>query len=436
MFMLIIHVIAIVLALTISQQHRLIAASIVIPVNKHTDIVKPLYTALAHFNTSSYLYYSHQNDVPSSLPQNLLILDLDAPFIWHYSYPPQESCDSCPYPVTCEESSCTDLRTTFSYQSLSPSTPCPPSTNSSLYEGYSNCEVCPVNIINPVRPVTGSCDQVIITHYEIMFPLTNGEVYITYLTAGSAHPWNTDRFPAKVFGVIALSSSPYALPAYLRDPVRKVTALCLPSSLSAPGALFLGAGPYYLPPPRSHVDVRSFLSYVNLRKHPIFFGYFIGVEAIVIKNRSISVPENVTAKISTLDPYTTLRTDVYNGVVRRFLKVTKRIPRAKAVQPFGVCFNVSSGGNGTKVSGVKVANIDLMLEGGKKWSISTANSMKQVTDDVACLAVVDGGPMSEHAIVVGAYQLEDNFLVFDLENGRFGFSSSLLRRQTSCSSFK
>ncbi|KAK9069595.1 hypothetical protein SSX86_011499 [Deinandra increscens subsp. villosa] len=425
MFVLIIQVITIVLALTISHQHRLIASPIVVPVNKHTDAAKPLYSALAHFNTS--YNWHNQNGAPISEPEpeQRLLIDLDAPFIWHYSYPRQESCDTCPLSVTCRESPCTDLRTTFSYQSPS----CPQPTNHSLYDGYYDCEFCPVNIINPV---TGLCEQVIATYDQIMFPLNNSDVYISYYpTAGSTPPWTFDQFPANVFGVIALSSSEYALPAYLHDPVKKVIALCLPSTLSAPGALFLGAGPYYLPPPRSNVDVRSFISYVNLLKRPNSFGYFIGVEAIVIKNRSINVPGNVTAKISTLDPYTTLRTDVYNSVVRRFSKVTKRIPPAKAVEPFGVCFNVTSGGNGTKVP-----DIDLVLEGGKKWSISTANSMKQVTDDVACLAVVDGGPMSEHVIVVGAYQLEDNFLVFDLENGSFGFSSSLLRRQTSCSNFK
>ncbi|MFS7981282.1 putative aspartic peptidase domain superfamily, xylanase inhibitor, Peptidase family A1 [Helianthus anomalus] len=61
--------------------------------------------------------------------------------------------------------------------------------------------------------------------------------------------------------------------------------------------------------------------------------------------------------------------------------------------------------------------------------------MKQVTQGVACLAFVDGGATAEHAIVIGTYQFEDNFLVFDLENSTFGFSSSLLHEQTSCSNF-
>ncbi|KAI3810362.1 hypothetical protein L1987_19974 [Smallanthus sonchifolius] len=303
MFVLI-QAISIVLAF-ISHKHESTAAtvvsspssSIVVPVNKHTDAPNPFYGARAYFNVS---WYS---------PQNLLI-DLDAPFIWHYSYPRQDGCGACPPALTCNEFPCINLRTTYSYQTAS----CPPPTNRS-YEGNFDCELCPVNVIN---------------------------------------------------------------------------------------------------------------------LQPNSFGYFIGVKAIVIRNRSINVPGNTTTKISTLDPYTKLRTDVYNIVVRRFSRVKKRIQPAKLVAPFGLCFNTSV--NGTKV-GIRVPDIDLVVQDGKKWTISSANSIKQVTEDVARLAFVDGGSTSEHAIVVGTYQFEDNFVLFDLENSSFGFSSSLLRRQTSCSNF-
>ncbi|KAJ9535314.1 hypothetical protein OSB04_un001578 [Centaurea solstitialis] len=163
------------------------------------------------------------------------------------------------------------------------------------------------------------------------------------------------------------------------------------------------------------------------------FGYFIGVNSIVIKKRSIDLLGNMTTtKLSTIDPYTSLRSDIYTRMVRRFSMVTKRIPRAELVEPFGLCFSNFS--NGTQVS-IKVPDIELSLQDGKKWIISTANSIKQMTKDVACLAFVDGGPTSEPAIVIGTHQFEDNFLVFDLENWAFGFSSSLIRKQTSCSNF-
>ncbi|KAJ0509046.1 putative aspartic peptidase A1 family, aspartic peptidase domain superfamily, xylanase inhibitor [Helianthus annuus] len=427
-----IQLIAIVLAF-ISQQHVALA-SLVVPVTKHTDAaVNPLYSAHAYLDKAQYpsplistpAYWNEWRYVQQSL-----LIDLDAPFSWHYSFPRQEGCQECRQTVTCTESPCTDLRTTSSYQSPL----CPPPTNTSMYDIYMDCETCPVNVISPV---TGECSQVIPTYEQFMFTRSNGgavysyDPHITYPIAGSTPPWTFDPFPSDVLGVMALSSSPYALPAYLGE-VDRVIALCLPSNVSAgPGVLLFGYGPYYLGPQRD-VDVRSLLSYTELLKHPNTFGYFIGVNAIVIKKQSIMVPVNATTKISTLEPYTKLRTDIYNGVVRRVSKVTKRIPPAKSVAPFGLCFNTTV--NGTTV-GIKVPDIDLALQDGKKWTISTANSIKQVTEDVACLAVVDNGPTSEHAIVIGTHQFEDNLLVFDLMTSTLGFSSSLLRNHTSCSNF-
>ncbi|KAK9078447.1 hypothetical protein SSX86_002504 [Deinandra increscens subsp. villosa] len=420
-----------VLALIVHKHDQVIAAfvppysSAVIPVHKHVDAVKPLYSVeiMTTFVNSSYL---HAN----------FLIDLDAPFIWHdcilqwNTFPGSCPTDTlCTYPVSCEEYQCTEVRTTYSYQSPL----CSPVTNDSTIPDWGYC-TCPVNVVDPI---TGSCSQALLNYDEFTVNTSDGrnvfnnELYGAYPNAACAPSSAFQSFPANVSGVMALSTSPYALPAYLYDPLKRIIGLCLPSNLSNPGILLYGTGPYYLLP-QSNIDVRTYLSYTPLLTHPDSFGYFIGVNSIVIKARSIDVPINTTTKISTTEPYTTLRTDIYNGVVRRFIKVTQRIPPAKPVAPFGLCFNTST--NGTQVS-LKVPDIEFNLQGGKKWSVSTSNSMKQVTKDVACLAFVDSGATSEPAIVIGSFQFEDNFVVFDLENSTFGFSSSLLRKQTSCSNF-
>ncbi|KAL4590241.1 hypothetical protein LXL04_003167 [Taraxacum kok-saghyz] len=410
----------------ISHQHEAIAqfvpgySSVVAPVHKHTDAAKPVYSVqimTAYVN----MQFLHEN----------LLIDLDAPFIWHdcillwNTYaggcPPNKLCT---YPVSCEEYQCTDVRTTYSYNNPS----CPPVNNGSTLPGWGYC-TCPVNVVNPV---TGSCGEAFLDYDEFTMNTSNGKnvftgLYGAYPNAACAPSSSFQEFPANVTGVMALSSSPYAFPAYLNEPLKKVMAVCLPSTLSSPGVFFYGNTSYYLLP-QSSVDIRSFLSYTPLVNNPDYFGYFIGLSSIVIKTRSIEIPANSTIKLSTIDPYTILRTDIFNRVVRRFSLVTKRIPPAKAVAPFGLCFNAS-------VTGLRVPDIELNLEGGKKWSISTANSVKQVTDDVACLAFVDGGVASEPAIVIGTFQFEDNFLVFDFEKSSFGFSSSLLRKKTSCANF-
>ncbi|KAL4590243.1 hypothetical protein LXL04_003169 [Taraxacum kok-saghyz] len=109
------------------------------------------------------------------------------------------------------------------------------------------------------------------------------------------------------------------------------------------------------------------------------------------RRRSINVPENITTKLSTIEPYTTLRTDIYNRVVRTFWMATIGIPRVTSVAPFGLCVRTFS----NRVL-QWVPDIDFGLPDGKKWTVTSANSMKQISRDVACLAFVDGGETLRH----------------------------------------
>ncbi|KAK0576273.1 hypothetical protein LWI29_014779 [Acer saccharum] len=62
--------------------------------------------------------------------------------------------------------------------------------------------------------------------------------------------------------------------------------------------------------------------------------------------------------------------------------------------------------------------------------------MVQAGPGVTCLAFVDGGINKHRAsMIIGAHQLQDNLLQFDLARSMLGFSSSLLLRGTSCSNF-
>ncbi|KAK9078448.1 hypothetical protein SSX86_002505 [Deinandra increscens subsp. villosa] len=429
---LLLQLLVIVLAF-ISLEHEAITTyaqpytSVVAQINKHTDVAKPVYSVQIMTSRVDEQYL-HAN----------FIIDIDAPFIWHDCIVRWETSSStcppgvpfgtlCTYPVSCEEYQCEDVQTTYRYKDPS----CYGSGNSML-PGW-GC-TCQVQVINPM---TGSCSNALLNYDDFTLYVSDGkkvgidafnQVYGANPNAACARaPSSYASFPVNVSGVMAFSSSRYALPAYLYQPLKKTLALCFPSKSSTPGVLFFGTGPYYLPP-QSNVDVRSYLSYTPLLKQQDYFGYFISVNDIVIKKRSINVAANTTTKLSTIDPYTILRTDIYNGVIRRFSMVTKRLPSAKPVAPFGLCYTTST-------NSLRVPDIDFILPYGKKWSVSTANSMKQVTNEVACLAFVDGGAKSEPAIVIGTFQFEDNFLEFNLENSTFGFSSSLLRKKTSCANF-
>ncbi|KAK9078437.1 hypothetical protein SSX86_002494 [Deinandra increscens subsp. villosa] len=418
-------VLALIIPLQTIAQYVPPYTSFFVPIHKHTDAFKPFYSA------QIMTQYVDMQFIPSNF-----LIDTDASLSWHdcivqwNMYP--GSCPDgtlCTSPVSCDEYQCTEARTSYSYKSVY----CPRVRNTTSPDGYCTC---PVNVMDPIAEPY--CNQPLLNYDNFFVNTSNGKnpipgFYAAFSNAACAPSSWFESFPASVTGVIALSSSPYAFPVALnQQPLNRTFSLCFPSTTSASGIMFYGNGPYYLLP-HSSVDVKSLLSYTPLLNQPDSFGYFIRVNSILIKTRSIEVPGDATTKLSTTEPYTTLRTDIYNPVVRRFSMVTKRLTPANAIAPFGLCFNTTST-NGTKAS-LKVPDIDLNLQGGKKWTISTANSMKQITEDVACLAFVDGGATSKHAIVIGSYQFEDNFLLFDLENSSFGFSSSLLRKQTSCANF-
>ncbi|XP_062105009.1 probable aspartic proteinase GIP2 [Humulus lupulus] len=235
--------------------------------------------------------------------------------------------------------------------------------------------------------------------------------------------------------------------------------VCLSSSN---GVIFFGKEPYVLLPGIDVSDPTS-LTYTPLIQNPrslvsSFEGnpsaeYFIGVKSIKVDGKPLRLNTTLLTfdnegghggtKISTVDPFTTLETSIYKAVVGAFVKALgPKVPRVKAVAPFGACFNAKYIGN-TRV-GPAVPQIDLVLRNDKLWSIFGANSMVSVGDDVLCLGFVDGGPLNfvdwgvkftPTAVVIGGHQIENNFLLFDLGASRLGFSSSLLFRQTTCSNF-
>ncbi|CAH1412590.1 unnamed protein product [Lactuca virosa] len=408
----------------ISHEPEAVAQSQVAPVTKHTDLATPLYSVQLMITSwvNRDIFYKN------------LLIDIDAPFTWYNctvdwnSLIYNRNCPTCPAPVSCQEYQCTNVRTSSSYESPS----CLPETNSSTLPGGGDC-TCPVNVVNPIN---GTCGQALLNFDEFTFRGSDGKnplpeyLVRSQLNAACAPLTMFESFPANVTGVMAFSKSQYAFPAYQFQPFTKTFGLCLPSSLSAHGVMFSGNGPYYLLP-NSDVDLRSLLSYIPLLSYPDSFGYFIGVKSVVVKERSIDV-SNSTTKLSTIEPYTILRTDIYKQMVQMISIATMGILRVWPVAPFGLCLKNQIGRSHVSLL---VPDIVLKLEDGKKWIISSSNSMKQVKKNVACLAFVDGGATSEHGIVIGTFQMEDNFLMFDLDNSSLGFSSSLLSNKTSCANF-
>ncbi|KAI6683728.1 hypothetical protein NL676_029641 [Syzygium grande] len=390
----------------------------------HVSAFQPYKTLVAPItkDTTTSLYSTTLN-----FRENYIV-DLGAPFSWY----------TCPYKhplVTCKAPPCVSAR---SY--LSPL--CPPSSSST----NNLCQNC---ITTPVNPLTKTCSLSDLTCQNITLYLTNGgnptsSINLNDIYMSCAPGYLLKSLPSGTTGWTSLSWAPLALSTQLTPPQLGITkrfAMCLPSVPNGKGTLFFGSGPYFFRSP-ALVDVSRFLSYTPLIKNPKSSDYYIGLDSISIAGKAVRIPGKAFSidsvgrggtVLSTVIPYTILRSDIFDVFVKEFKIATKSIPETKKEKPFEYCLK-SSAIASTRL-GLQVPQISLQVAGGKTWTIYGANSMKQVNKDVACLAFVDGGKAAKHAVAIGSHQMEDNFLVFDLAQSMLGFSSSLLGYTTTCANF-
>ncbi|XP_059644798.1 gamma conglutin 1-like [Cornus florida] len=248
--------------------------------------------------------------------------------------------------------------------------------------------------------------------------------------------------PKNVQGVAGLGHTPIALPTQLASHFgfRPQFALCLSSTTNTNGVIFFGNGPYYT---RPGLDISRQLGFTPLTISPLG-EYYIQVSSIRINQKPVPINTSVLSKnkqgfggtmITTTSPYTILEHSIYRAFTQFFCSQLPNEPQVTPVAPFETCFDARKL-KSTRV-GYGVPSIDFVLhKQNVVWRMFGANSVVQARPGVACLAFVDGGLNPPKAsIVIGAYQLENNLLQFDLARSVLGFSSSLLSQRTSCANF-
>ncbi|CAN8265690.1 unnamed protein product [Cochlearia groenlandica] len=245
-------------------------------------------------------------------------------------------------------------------------------------------------------------------------------------------------FPPGVIGLAGLA--PTALSTWnqltpSRLGLEKKFALCLPSDTNK-GAIYFGGGPYKL----KNTDARSMLSYTRLVKNPKRLNnYFLRLKGILVIRVKISLAQQVYnhfdnkgdggVTLSTVIPFTMLRSDVYKVFIEAFSKATSDIPRvASPTPPFELCFK--------STASLQTPRIGFEFADGKIWKVSAANYLKNVGGDVACLAIVNGGDAAPQAVVIGMHQMENTLVEFNVGGSAFGFSSALGMVNASCGDFK
>ncbi|KAG4929243.1 hypothetical protein AAZX31_17G016100 [Glycine max] len=384
-----------------------------------------------------------------------LVIDIRERFLWFECGNDYNS--STYYPVRCGTKKCKKAK----------GTACITCTNHPLKTGCTN-NTCGVDPFNPFGEffVSGDVGEDILSSlHSTSGARAPSTLHVPRFVSTCVYP---DKFGVEGFlqglakgkkGVLGLARTAISLPTQLaaKYNLEPKFALCLPSTskYNKLGDLFVGGGPYYLPP---H-DASKFLSYTPILTNPQSTGpifdadpsseYFIDVKSIKLDGKIVNVNTSLLSidrqgnggcKLSTVVPYTKFHTSIYQPLVNDFVKqaALRKIKRVTSVAPFGACFDSRT--IGKTVTGPNVPTIDLVLKGGVQWRIYGANSMVKVSKNVLCLGFVDGGlePGSPIAtsIVIGGYQMEDNLLEFDLVSSKLGFSSSLLLHMASCSHFR
>jgi hypothetical protein len=306
----------------------------------------------------------------------------------------------------------------------------------------------------PYNPVTGRCAAARLAHTRVAVNTTDGRNPVSQVSIRAVKACAPKKLlaslPAHAEGVAGLSSSGMALPAQIAasNNVPNKFLLCLPSGRGEGVAVF-GGGPLFLLPDSSGAwDLTSTLAFTPLlqtRKDnsPM---HYISVKGIAMDQTQVQLPGCAVshgggdaAGICTRTPYTQLRPDVYRAVVDAFAKALGRDDaKVPAVAGFGLCYRSDMLRN-TRL-GYAVPSVVLMLAGGKNWTMTGTNSMVDVNDKTACLALVEmkGVKAGEDAnnapaMLIGGYQMENNLVQFDLEKKQLGFAK--LPFLTSCSNF-
>ncbi|RZC55377.1 hypothetical protein C5167_014233 [Papaver somniferum] len=373
-----------------------------------------------------------------------LLIDLSSSFSWiHYNTTNFTS--NSHNPIPCDSPLCKSL--------------------GSLACSNQTCSLFPENPLTRRATIAASVQDL------VALPSTDGRnpgphtSVSDFIFASSSQPQLLHGLPADVSGVFALGRSDLSFPAQVSRAfsLPYIFTLCLSSSPSAPGVGFFGTrGPFIFHP---EIDLSNSLVYTPLILNPVSHTvmtyhkipspeYYIGVSSVRVNGKPVLINEKLLTidengyggtKINSVVPYTTMESSIYRAFTKMFIQeaALMNLTMTKPVRPYGVCFKSDVLGH-TRV-GPAVPTVDFVMHHDRVyWRFFGGNLMVRIPGDDAsddgdggkwCLGFVDGGINATTSVVIGAHQIENNLIQFDLRLRRFGFSSSLMTRETTCANF-
>ncbi|KAF3776448.1 Aspartic proteinase nepenthesin-2 [Nymphaea thermarum] len=224
-------------------------------------------------------------------------------------------------------------------------------------------------------------------------------------------------------GVAAFGRGPPSLPYQLGA---GSFSYCLPShrlddAPGAKGALVLGADPL----------AGNGLTFTPFVKNPAGSGayYYLDLDAITVGGVAVRVTPlgpggDGGAIVDSGASFTVVEAGVHEQLVAEFTRQVRNYRRATSTEArssLRPCFDVT----GQKT--VTLPEMALRFEGGAIMRLPLKNYFSFVGEtDAVCLTVVGGGGGGGPAVVLGNFQQQDFYMVFDADRERLGF------RQQTC----
>ncbi|KAK7258836.1 hypothetical protein RIF29_24424 [Crotalaria pallida] len=249
--------------------------------------------------------------------------------------------------------------------------------------------------------------------------------------------------PNNIQGVVGLGHAPISLPNQLSSHfgLKRQFTMCLSRYPTSNGAILFGD--IYDPNNNNYMH-NSLDVFHDMVYTPLTIShqgeYFMQISGIRVNKHTV-VPINKNpsvlssssyhddqggevwgAMITTTNPYTVLHHSLFEAVTQVITSYMPKQSRVNAVGPFGLCFD------SRKISaGAPSVDFVMDIKNNVVWRISGENLMVQAKNGVSCLGFVDGGMHTRAGIALGARQLEENMVVFDLAKSRVGFSSNSVK---------
>ncbi|KAF9605538.1 hypothetical protein IFM89_017557 [Coptis chinensis] len=370
-----------------SSMHFLFFSSLLISIslstpqilNGHDAIVLPI---LKDSRTLQYVTHAYQGT--PAIPKKLVI-DLGGQYIWidrgsgdvSSTYRPAQ-CRS----IQCSTANANNCGTSFT-------------SHKAEFEKINTCGLLVKNGITGMI-MNVELGEDIITVQSTTSPAFRSMASIDNFLFSRAPPFLLQGLASGAKGVLGLGMSRISLPSQVAGvfSINRKFTICLPSSSKSKGVIFFDtSGPYIrsndvmrktktLSLSTTLSEISKSLIYTPLIANPMkkgtastqdhFNEYYIGVKSISIHGKPLllqtlllSINNDGTggAKLSTIIPYTTLETSIYNTFTKGFMEVAASLfnmTRVASVAPFEVCFNSENIVN-TR-SGPIVPTIELVLQ--------------------------------------------------------------------------